>query len=77
MTPGPEEFGGLPCSGEDDPIHLGMAHQVLTGLVFLDVDELQDVTRDPGFPQALGDDGAAVASLRGGLEQHRGPSSQG
>ena len=68
MPPRPEQLGRFPSSREDDPIDLRVAHQVLTSLIFLNIDELQDVPRDPSLPQAFGDDGSTVAGLWGGLK---------
>jgi len=45
-----------------------VAHQVFTSLIFLNIDELQNVPRDPSLPQAFRDDGSTVAGLGGGLE---------
>ena len=68
MPPRPEQLGRFPSSREDNPIDLRVAHQVLTSLIFLNIDELQDVPRDPSLPQAFGDDGSTVAGLWGGLK---------
>ena len=68
MTPRPEQLGRFPSSREDDPIDLGVAHQVFTSLIFLNIDELQNVPRDPSLPQAFRDDGSTVAGLWSGLE---------
>ena len=42
MTPRSEQLGRLPRARENDPINLGMAHQMLTNLVFLNINKLQD-----------------------------------